>query len=132
MQLTKLIVVFFVVVFLSRTAAATFSTVTFPQPDYDNRTVIILPEEENATVTFQCVAFQNGVLRDTVWYIQPYGVSEMDLNSILINPQFVRSGAQNQNLTIVNATSDLDRAEIWCGPNVDQIELRFLLGFEGK
>ena len=132
MELTKLIVLFFVVVFSSRTDAAIFSTVTFPGPDYNSRTVIILPEEENATVTFQCIAFQYGGLRDTVWYIKPYGTSDMELKSILNLPQFVRSGFQNEYLTIVNATSDLDRAEIWCGPSVDQLEPRFLLGFEGK
>ena len=130
MKLARLIVLLFVVVFSPRTDAATFSTVTYPEPDYDNRTVITLPEEENATVTFGCVAFQDGGLRDTVWFIQPYGASKPE--SVLNFPQFVRSGAQNQNLTLVNATSDLDRAQVWCGPSVDQREPRFLLGFGGE
>ena len=132
MKLAKLIVLVFVVVFSPRTVAATFSTVTYPEPDYENRTVIILPEEENATVTFQCLAFQDGGLRFTQWFIQPNGASEMELEGILDFPQFVRSGSLFQNLTIVNATSDLDRAQVWCGPGVGQAEPRFLLGFEGK
>ena len=132
MELTKLLVLFFVVVFSSRANAAIFSTVTYPEPDYENRTVIILPEEENATVTFQCVAFQDGGLRDTFWLIQPYGASEMELESILDFPQIVRSGPQFQNLTIVNITSNLDRAQVWCGPAEGQLQPRFLLGFEGK
>ena len=130
MKLTKLLVLFFVVVFSSRADAATFSTVTYPDPDYNNRAVIILPEEENVTVTFQCITYQNGGLRDTVWFIQSYGASQLE--SILNFPQFVRSGPQNQYLTIVNATPDLDRAEVWCGPSVHQVQPRFLLGFEGK
>ena len=130
MKLTKLLVLFLVVVFSSKIDATVFYTVTFPEPDYDNRTVIILPEKENATVTFQCITYQDGGLQDTSWFIQPYGASQPE--SILNFPQFVRSGAQSQNLTIVNVTTDLDRAEVWCGPAVGQVEPRFLLGFEGE
>ena len=130
MELTKLIVLFFVVVFSSRTDATTFSTEPYPDPDCDNRTVIILPEEENATVTFGCLTYQDGGLRDTAWYFQPYGASGPE--SILDFPQFVRSGAQLQNLTIVSVTSDLDRGQVWCGPGLGQREPRFLLGFEGS
>ena len=130
MKLNKFIVLFFVVVFSSRTNSATFSTVIYPEPDDDGKAVITLPEEVNATVTIQCIAFQDGGLRDTAWFIQPYGASQLE--SILNLPQFVRSGPQNHNLTIVNATSNLDRAEIWCGPSIDQAEPRFLLKIEGE
>ena len=131
MEFTKLLVLFFVVVFPSRNdAVVTYSTVPYPDPDYNNRTVIILPEMENATVTFGCAAYQDGGLRETFWYVQPFGTSEPQ--SILNFPQFVRSGRVFQNLTIVNVTTDLDRGQVWCGPSRARREPRFLLGFEGE
>ena len=129
-ELTMLIVLLFAVVLSPKTDASDFSTTIYPEPDYDGRAVIILPEEENAIVTFQCVAYQDNGLRVTFWFIQRDGDSEPQ-DIPITSTQFVRSGTEGENLTIANITQDLGRAEIWCGPSNTQRESRFLLGFEG-
>ena len=129
-KLTRLIVLLLVVVLLLIADAASFSTVIYPEPDYDVRAVIMLPEEENATVTFQCVAYQDNALRVTFWFVQRYGDSEQQ-DIPLNSTQFDRSGTERENLTVAIITQDLDRAEIWWGPSNNQREPRFILGFEG-
>ena len=130
MEHAKLTVLLVTLVFSCRADAVIFNTEIQPEPDYMGRAVIILPEEKNATVSVQCVSFQDGNLRVTFWFIQRFGERQPE-PIFLSSTQFVRSGGVNQILTIVNITQDLDRAEIWCGPVDVQIEPRFLLGFEG-
>ena len=129
MELSKLCVLLVVLVFSSRTSAVP-STQIQPEPEYNDLAVIILPEEENATVTFTCVSFQDDQLRNTIWFVQrPEDTDKIPIP--LNSTQFLRSAPENRNLTIVNITQDLDRARVFCGPGEGLTVPRFLLGFKG-
>ena len=130
MKLAKLCVLLVVLALSPRTDAVNFDTVIQPEPDFGDKAVIILPEEENATVSMQCVALQDDQLRITFWFIQRLG-DDTPKSISLNNTRLVRSGFANSNMTIFNIAQDLERAQIWCGPVDDQIHSRFLLGFEG-
>ena len=130
MGLSKLGVLLVVLVFSCKTDGLDFDTLIQPEPDFGRRAVIILPQEENATVSVQCISFQDGALRLTFWFVQRSRDSTPQSIPIY-SSQFVRNGHTGEILTIVNITQDLDRAQIWCGPIDDLIESRFLLGFEG-
>ena len=130
MEPAKLLGTLLVMLVLSSRTDAVPTTEIQPEPDYNGLEVIVLHEEENATVSFTCVSFQDDQLRNTIWFVQR--AEDTDKISIPLNStQFVRSGPENRNFTIVNITQDLDRARVFCGPGEGINEPRFLLGFGG-
>ena len=114
------------------TKAARYSTTIIPEPTYMDMAIVVLPVESNATVSVQCFAYQDGGLRDTVWYIERVGENFQALKSVDNGGVAVFGGATRNIVTIVNATQDMHRAVILCGPSVDQLSRRFLLTFPGK
>ena len=112
--------------------AEPFATLSFPAPTYMGMAIVVLPLENNATVEVQCVAFADGDLRQTFWFLQLVGEEKNALIAVDNGGIAVFSGRTRENVTIVKFPSDLHRAVILCGPNDIYFEPRFLLTFPGN
>ena len=112
---------------------ATDRTEIEPPPTINGRAIVPLPLEANATVSVQCVSYQDGGVRHTKWHVQFSG--ETNPRVININDEtdpFVISGLTMQTLTIINITQNMQDLRVWCALNPAEPDLRFQFKFLGR
>ena len=109
-----------------------FSTETYPEPTINGIAIVPLPLEENATVTVQCVARQNGQLAITSWGLQYSGQENKEFFDLYNETDpFEVGGELRKNLTIIRITQRLQDLILWCGVGDTLTEPRFQFRFLG-